>query len=292
MDTVAVLAEPGKYMSGTTLPETGPGTYPRARVVRHLPNAARERIVVHMTRCWPSLGILTLLLFSGCASAGLGFTDTGFVGKGYSISYVETATYSIVPPDWDLDNYFYNRQGKPHREKDQGIYRDTMDWVDVTGRSERVEYVIYDLKWRHGNGSTFAVCTVAVPPRHSNLRLSAFAEEWANEYSGMQFSFKKGEAHRTASKIVETKARQVGGRAAREVTFDVVDVDQLQLDASAPRTRVRAVFVQAPLVKEFLDSGLRPPAFLFVAYASDERKFDKLVDDYEGLIARIRFDER
>jgi len=260
----------------------------------HLPTAAHGRIVVDMTRCWPRLGIAILLFTSGCASAGWGFTDGGFVGKnqGYGISYLETSTHSIVPPDWTLDNYFVDGKGKPDREKDQGIYVDTMDWVDVTGRSTQVEYVIYDLKWRHGNGSTLAVCTVAVPARHRNLRLSAFAEEWANEYSGMQFSFKHGEAHRTASKIVESKARQVGGRAAREVTFDVVDVDQLHLDANAPRTRIRAVFVQAPLAKEFLHPGGGAPAFLFVAYVSDQRKFDKRVDDYEGLLARIHFDNR
>ena len=247
-----------------------------------------------MTRWRARLGIAFILFTAGCASAGWGFTDAAFVGKdrGYSIGYLETATYSVVPTDWELDNYFKNQQGRPGREKDQGIYVDTMDWVDVTGRSERVDYVIYDLKWRHGNGSTLAVCTVAVPPRHRNLRLSAFAEEWANEYSGMQFSFKRGEAHRTASKIVESKARQVGGRAAREVTFDVVDVDQLQLDANAPRTRIRAVFVQAALAKEFLHPGGGAPAFLFVAYVNDQRKFDKLVDDYEGLLTRIRLEQR
>jgi hypothetical protein len=264
------------------------------RAAGRLPAAAPRRIVARMPSCWARLGIVALLFTSGCASAGWGFTDTAFVAKesGYTISYAEPANHLILPPDWELDNYFRNQKGKPDREKDQGIYRDTMDWVDATGHSERVEYVIYDLKWRHGNGSTLAVCTVAVPPRHRNLRLSAFAEEWANEYSGMQFSFKRGEAHRTASKIVESKARQVGGHAAREITFDVVDVDQLQLDANAPRTRIRAVFVQAALAKEFLHPGGGAPAFLFVAYVSDQRKFNKLVDDYEGLLARIGFDKR
>jgi hypothetical protein len=259
-----------------------------------LPAATRGRIVVLMTCGWARLAVVALLFATGCASAGSGFTDTGFVGKhaGYTISYAEPDKYLILPPDWELDNYFVSQKGKPSREKDQGIYRATMDWVDVTGHSERVEYVIYDLKWRYGNGSSLVVCTVAVPSRHRNLRLSAFAEEWANEYSGMQFSFRRGEGHRTASKIVESKARQVGGHAAREVTFDVVDVDQLQLDANAPRIRIRAVFVQAPLAKEFLHGGGGAPAFLFVAYVSDQRKFDRRVDDYEGLLARIRFEKR
>jgi len=165
-----------------------------------------------------------------------------------------------------------------------------MDWVDHGGVGHKVAYVLYDLKFRHGNGSILAVSTVAVPPRLRKLRLSAVAEEWANSYSGMQFSFASGSARRIASKIIESKAREVGGQPAREVTFDVVDVDQLQLDPQAPRTRIRAVFVHAPLVKEFLDSGLVSPAFLFVAYASDEHKFVKLTADYEGILARIHFE--
>lgn len=237
------------------------------------------------------VGIVAALLTSGCATSSIGFTDNDFVGKdsGYRVSYLYRSELLLTPNTWELENYEFDRRGKPRFEKNQGIYRDSMDWVDSSGRSEKVDYVIYDLKFRHGNGSILAVCTVAVPPRFRNLRLSAFAEEWVNSYSGMQFSFKRGEGRRWASKMLESKGREVGGRPARQVTFDVVDVDQLQLDDQAPRTRIRAVFVQAPLVKEFLDSGLRPPAFLFVAYQSDEKRFDKLAGDYEDLLARIQF---
>jgi hypothetical protein len=253
-----------------------------------------------MRACSSVPEILAVLLASGCATSNIGFTDRQFVGEGgsYGIEYAYGTTsdarakWLLAPPNWDLENYEHDRDGRPHEAKTEGIYRDTIDWVSASGKSERLNYVIYDLKLRHGNGSILAVCTVAVPPRLRNLRLSAFAEEWANSYSGMSFSFQQAEARRTASKIVETKARQVGGRPAREVTFDVVNVDQLQLDADAPRMRIRAVFVQAPLVKQFLDSGLAPPAFLLVAYVSDEKKFDKLVGDYEGLLARIRFDRQ
>jgi hypothetical protein len=263
----------------------------RGAVPARLPAVFCGRIVGDMIYRRPHRWLLVAVLASGCGITGIGFTDSEFVGKnsGYGISYAEPAKWLVAPDDWDLDNYDFDRKGKPRREKNLGIYRDSIDWVDASGRSENLEYVIYDLKFRHGNGSILAVSTVAVPSRLRNLRLSTFAEEWANSYNGMQFSFKRGEGRRMASKIIESKAREVGGRVAREVTFDVVDVDQLQLDPQAPRTRIRATFVQAPLVKEFLGSGFAPPAFLFVAYLSDEKKFDKLVGDYEGLLARIHF---
>lgn len=245
-----------------------------------------------MKACLLAAAALSSLFGPGCV-ASVGFTDAGYVAKqsAYAIRYVEPTKWEVLADDWDLDNYYTNDKGKPYKQKVLGIYRDTVDWVSDSGTSYQLTYVVHDLKFRHGNGSQLVVATVAVPPRLRNLRLSAFAEEWANSYNGMQFSFKRGEGRRTASKIVSSKAREVGGRPARELTFDVVDVDQLQLDAEAPRTRVRAVFVQAPLVKQFLSAGEISPAFLFVAYASSEKKFEKLVDDYEGLLRRIHFPE-
>ena len=246
-----------------------------------------------MQAVWRSC-LVSALLLAGCATTKAGFTDTAFFGKdaGYSVDYSPAGVWMVMPNDWELENYFENVKGKPTREKNQGIYQDKMEWIDEGGVSSKPSYVVNDLKFRHGSGSILVVSTVAVPPHLRRLRLSAVAEQWANSYSGMQFSFKSGEAHRSASKILESKARNVGGRAAREVTFDVVDVDQLQLDADAPRARVRAIFIQAPLTKEFISTSLSAPssapAFLFVGLAStSSRNFDNLVGDYESLLARI-----
>jgi hypothetical protein len=261
-----------------------------------LPRLPTGRIVVSMR---PRPVVLIVLLVSGCATASGGFTDERFVGRngGYSVDYAyggssdKNAKWLLAPVDWELENYFVNTKGRPYREMREGIYVGAMAWPDVGGGTVDVEYTIHDLKLRHGNGSILTVCTVAVPAHLHNLHLSTVAEQWANSYSGLQFSFGRGEGRRTASKIVESKARKVGGQPAREVTFDVVDADQLQLDANAPRTRVRAVFIHADLTKEFLSPPTSAPAFLFVAYVSDEKKFDRLVGDYEGLLARIHFDK-
>ena len=229
---------------------------------------------------------------SGLACAHQGFLDTEFVGHdGYRISYTQAATTSIVLSEWRLENYLFDKQGKPNDEKNDRTYEDTMDWEDDTGRSFRVTYQFLDLKWRHKNGSLLSVCMIPMPPRQRNLNLDAFVEQWANDYNGLQFSFKRAEARRIASKILESKARQIDGRAAHEVTFDVVDVDQLQLDPKAPRTRIRALFIK-DLHRNLGPRLRRVPAYLFVAYESSDSHFETLVPDYEGLLSRIRFDEQ
>lgn len=233
--------------------------------------------------------LLFLVCTSGCATSNTGFTDQAFVSKdsGYSIGYAGD-TFSPLGKEWQLENYVQGEKGRPREEKNVGIYLDRMPWVQPDGSEIEVSYLPYDLKFRHGNGSLLVVATVAVPRHLRNLRLSAVAEEWANSYSGIQFSFKRGEGQRMASKIIESKGRDLAGRPAREVTFDVVDVDQLQLDPNAPRKRIRAVFVQAPLYKVFQWPSLRIPAFLLVAYISDERRFDTLASDLESVLGKIR----
>ena len=239
-----------------------------------------------------ALGILALVTTSGLACAHQGFLENEFVGHdGYRISYTQAATTSIVPSEWRLEDYFFNKQGKPNDEKDDRTYQETMDWEDDTGRSFRVTYQFLDLKWRHKNASLLYVFTIPLPPRQRNLNLDAFVEQWANDYNGLQFSFKRAEARRIASTIVESKARQIDGHAAHEVTFDVVDMDQLQLDPKAPRTRIRAVFIK-DLLRNLGPRLSHVPAYLLVAYESSDSHFETLVPDYEGLLSRIRFDKQ
>jgi hypothetical protein len=239
-----------------------------------------------------SLGILALVMTSGLACAHQGFRDGEFVGRdGYRIGYTEAATYSVVPSEWRLENYYLTKQGQPSGEKDDRAYEDTVDWEDDTGRTFRVTYQLLDLKWRHKNGSVLSVCVIPMSARQRNLNLDAFVEQWANDYNGLQFSLKRAEARRIASKVLESKARQIDGHAAHEVTFDVVDMDQLQLDPKAPRSRIRAVFVK-DLHRNLGPRLNRVPAYLLVAYESSDGHFDAVVPDYEGLLSRIRFDKQ
>ena len=58
------------------------------------------------------------------------------------------------------------------------------------------------------------------------------------------------------------------------------------MDAQAPRTCVRALFINAPL---FTDLGYaKAPSCLFVAYANDSRYFDKHLPLLEQLVGRIQ----
>src|SRR5512140_3587504 len=94
----------------------------------------------------PTFAILALIA-SGTACATQGFVDAGFVAHdGYSIGYTEPATCAVMPSAWKLENYFFNKQGKPSSERDDGIYVDKMEWVEDSGESFNFEYLTYDLK--------------------------------------------------------------------------------------------------------------------------------------------------
>ena len=99
------------------------------------------------------------------------------------------------------------------------------------------------------------------------------------------------DARRVATKIIESRAASVAGQPAHEVVFDLVNLDQLQLDPQAPRTRIRATFIEIP-TKKILTSSRRVrrpavPAVLFVGYSAVSGAFDSQIPALEDLLARI-----
>ena len=247
-----------------------------------------------------------LVVGFGCAETN-SFRADGFRAEGvrsrdvaYSVKYLDPSSWRLLPREWKLDNYFYSEEGKPVTQKDDGLYCREIWWTLSDGRSKKVDLVVHDLKYLHNSGAVLSVRRVPVPFQMRAMKLSAVAEEWANSNNGtvVEFSFdSKGNtaessfsagllAKRTASKLIDSQPRAVSGRPAREVTFDLVDVDQLQFNPQAPRTRVRALFIPAQMEKR-LGFDEIVPAFLLVAYAHDADKFDTLVPDYESLVSRI-----
>jgi hypothetical protein len=99
------------------------------------------------------------------------------------------------------------------------------------------------------------------------------------------------DARRVATKIIESKSASVAGQPAHEVVFDLVNLDQLQLDPQAPRTRIRAMFIVTRTKKTLGGTRRvrRPavPAVLFVGYSAVAGTFDSQIPVLEDLLARI-----
>jgi hypothetical protein len=242
----------------------------------------------------PSILLCVSFVACGCAETA-GFRVDGFRAENaaYSVAYLDASSGRLLPREWNLDNYFLGEDGKPSSQKDDGLYRRKVEWILPDGSSMRVGLVVHDLKFLHNSGAVLSVRRVPVPFHMQTMNLSAVAEEWANSNNGtlVEFSFDSTLlARRSASKLIDSQARTISGHPAREVTFELVDVDQLQFNPQAPRTRIRALFIQAPIVKQLNSMQMigDVPAVLLVAYAHDAQKFDKLVPDYESLVSRIR----
>ncbi len=118
------------------------------------------------------------------------------------------------------------------------------------------------------------------------------AETWANSLNGTLFEYtfdSSAEAKRLATKLLQSQATTVAGHPAHEVIFDLANLDQLQLDPNAPRVRVRALFIVAPLQKELRTlipgdaGGGKTPAVLFVGASTNAKDFDSqnsVLDDF------------
>jgi hypothetical protein len=245
------------------------------------------------------LAVCCVVTATGCATTG-SFTDTGFVGANhaYTVAYLDASARRLVPPDWILENFTEDSRGRPDVMKTEGAYTAKVDWTWDDGSSSKVRFVIHDLRFGHRNSDgNLWVRALPIPPDLEHKSLKVLAERWVNNLNGTVYEFTFGasvEAKRVATKLLESKASVVSTRPAHTVVFDLVNLDQLQLDANAPRTRVRAIFVAAPLRKKLcaadaLACGNFPdaPAVLFVGFSVNAEAFDAQVPRFDAFVEQI-----
>jgi hypothetical protein len=246
----------------------------------------------------PQLLLSSLLLF-GCAATKSGrFDARGFraADDAYTIRWVEQGG-GLLGADWHVDNFSYEN-GKPAKPKTKGKYETELDWPAADGSTLHLSTTLYDLRLSHvkSNGVIWAR-VLPLPPEMNGKRLGVVAENWANDLSGTVFDaplLASRRSKRLATKIVESEATRVAGHAAQAVTFEVVDLDQRELDANAPRTKVRALFVEGKLRKllEGHDRTYDVSGCLFIGYANDAATFDQLRPTFDRLLGGFEIPAR
>jgi hypothetical protein len=251
----------------------------------------------------PPALLLSCALGLGCAHIGKSrahFDQAGFHagGEAYAIGYAQPQSWRLLSEDWQVDNYSYER-GRPALEKTRGAYSVQLPWPDSDGEGIAMTTGAYDLRLSHreSNGVIW-VRALPLPAGLSGKRLRVLAEDWANHLTGTLYQAQlvaaEERSNRLATKLLESEPVRVAGVAAYAVTFEVVDLDKRELDPDAKGTRVRALFVNAPLRKqlEALTPGypdLDVPALLFIGYANDDDDYDEGLADFERLVRAVHF---
>lgn len=227
------------------------------------------------------LGPALALLLScvGCARQLSRFDTTGFhsAENAYSIRYADAAQGLLISPEWRVTNFEYEN-GRPTRPLTQGELESELTWRYRSGDTGRVKTQTFEVQLSHNSNAVIWVRLLPLPVdvRHKNVQV--LAENYVNNLSGNAYSSYLGSAvdeRRVATKILRSQSIGFNGLHAHVVTFDLVSVDQLQLDPNAPRTRVEMVLVRTPFYKT-LQNGteFQVPAYLLIGYANDAAAFD------------------
>lgn len=241
-----------------------------------------------------AFGLFLLLTVVGCGSSGAYFDASGFhsAENPYSIRYAQAASGVLISSEWRVANFEYE-DGQPSHPITRGEFESALTWVYRDGVAGTVRTETFDLKLSHNTNAAIWVRMLPIPFALLHKKVAFLAENFVNNLSGNVYNeyFGIGPAERrVATQILESKAIGFFGLPAQMVRFDLVSVDQLELDPNAPRTRVEMVLVRTRFVKT-LHNGqtFRAPAYLLIGYSNDAVRFDSQLADFRRFASQIEF---
>ncbi len=252
-------------------------------------------------------GVLTyvVLLASMATSSGCGPTwlelrkDGVYENRAsFRIRSDNPSGYGFVSPAWRIDNFAMSTS--PPKPKESAGYLSTvaLDHQD-DGRIDHRERVLrYDLKLVHRqrNAELF-VRSVPLGNQRRDSELRVIAREYVESVAGAGYvnvqigPVAVGVERRFATRVLEEHPFVVSGFPAYEVTFDVANVDQLQMSQDASFERVRVVLVRTNAHWK-LQQGASPyvyPVLLIVGYAAHPDDFGRDLGDLDTLLNLIEF---
>jgi hypothetical protein len=243
---------------------------------------------------WVLFAMSALCLLSGCSTLQGEHRPTAFVSvqRSYSVEYVDRGKRQLLPSPWVLSNFEYDG-ALPTKERTKGRFESEFQWEMKSGAIVRATTTTYELLFRHTSNAEIWVRLLPIPQAMRGRQVRYAAEEFVNSFSGSVVSDwldGSGIARRVATQIIESKAIKVDGHPARQVTFDIANLDQLQLDPNAPRTRARIVLVKAGLRKSILHSQnlQRVAAYLMLGYLNDAARFADEAAAFDSLVQRVK----
>jgi hypothetical protein len=231
----------------------------------------------------------------GCAAGGTGaFLSDGFHDptRRYVIQYA-ASPMKLLPGAWRVSNFRYDGAA-PDQQLTQGAHQSAFEWTGPSGVQSDQSAVTYDLQISHTSNAAIWVRSLPIPSSFRHKSISVLLENYVNDLTGSIYDFYLGSARqerRVATQVLDRGPLTVGGVKAHFVTFEIVNLDQLQMNQSAPRVRAKLVLVQVSLRKDFVGSHYAP-AYLMLGYSNDADQFESHLTDFENLLKRVRFSKR
>lgn len=227
----------------------------------------------------------------GCVAQSA-FTPTGFKPqeRKYEIGYL-AETESLTERGWRIANYQYSK-GVPTEEMTKGRFTSTFPWELADGSPSKIETTTYELLIEHNTNATIWVRLVPTPRSLQGKMIRVLAENYVNNLTGNVYSDyfdPEPSERRISTKILESESTRVMDHGAQRVRFEIVNLDQLEHDANAPRTQAEIILVNVVHKKKARGRNVsHVPALFLLGYANDAAMFDTHYPDFRDLVDRIR----
>lgn len=204
-----------------------------------------------------------------------------------------SGTQELMGSDWLLDN-FYKKKGQwLPKKNDEYLDRLQFD-IDGDGRYEEARmFYNYDLRFLHRKRSSVIwLSTFPLSDEHAETDFKVLAERYVEAIAGGtgQATIQLGRRVRTADRRYSTRMLgmrdvSVSGQPALEFTFEVANVDQLELARDSRVRHVRIVMLRpgyhVPIGKA------RYRALMVLGCSAMPGDFNAALPDFVDLVGRL-----
>jgi hypothetical protein len=240
--------------------------------------------------------LLVSLAAVACTRAH-GFRDDGYYQDVRIYRMARDRDTGFSPTSqWYVENYQVDSSGEFVRRKVGPAYQHTF-YVDADGDGQletKVTLPRYDVSFRNRkNDGHIWVSTLPMSAEYAETELRVLALNYVDAVSGAgQLVIDLGDARavarerRFATRVLEAAPGALDGTAAYDVTFEIANVDQLQLSPDSRWERARIIFVR-PHFKLRHGDG-RFPALIMIGYRNRPEDFDGGTPAFLDVLGRLQ----